>query len=170
MRRLLTTVGVFMALAGAATSQEPRQGSAKASLPDNTRQSFRAESPAAENDVRTARIELDAGNLFFRESNYPRAIESFNRALALDPSFFQAHYNLGVAYVDARQFREALAAFKEALVLRPGFPAVLKYLGSLHQKLGEFEMATQYFSDWLVIDPKAAEAHNGLGAAWARLG
>src|SRR5213079_1493054 len=116
MRRLLTTVGVFMALACAATGQEPRQGSAKASLPDNTRQSFRAESPTAENDVRTARIELDAGNLFFRESNYPRALESSHRAIALDPSLVQAHYTPGVAYIDAPQFREELAAVKEALV------------------------------------------------------
>ena len=47
------------------------------------------------------------------------AIAQFQEALKNDPTFVQAHSNLGIAFVQKGQADKALAQFQEALRLQP---------------------------------------------------
>jgi protein O-GlcNAc transferase len=53
------------------------------------------------------------------EGDATAAIEHFERAIALDPNLFDAHFNKGVTYLHAKQFEPAIAAFETACRLRP---------------------------------------------------
>jgi Flp pilus assembly protein TadD len=47
------------------------------------------------------------------------AIEKYDRAIQMDPSFSMAHYMRGMALRKARRFREAADAYAECLRLEP---------------------------------------------------
>ena len=58
---------------------------------------------------------VDYGNGGF----FPQAAELFRRALRLDPQYIDAHYGLGRAYSDMREWDKAVESFEQVLALDP---------------------------------------------------
>jgi polysaccharide biosynthesis/export protein len=50
---------------------------------------------------------------------FPQAAEILQRAVKLDPQFLDAHFALGHAYFDMRQWKNAIGSFERALELSP---------------------------------------------------
>jgi protein involved in polysaccharide export with SLBB domain len=59
---------------------------------------------------------------------FPQAAELFRRALRLDPQNVDAHYGLGRAYSDMRQWDKAVASFERVIALDPKDKDALKRL------------------------------------------
>jgi tetratricopeptide (TPR) repeat protein len=58
------------------------------------------------------------------EANQPaEAIQDFDRAIALNPTYSEAYYNRGNARADANRRPEAIRDYDEAIALKPGFAA-----------------------------------------------
>lgn len=93
-----------------------------------------------------ARKEFARASEASRKNDSPSAVEHLARAIELDPDFMEAHYNLGVQYLQSGQFPLALPEFEKAVVLDPGVPAAWVNLAStwLHLKrLVEAEAAAR---------------------------
>lgn len=63
----------------------------------------------------------------FRAGNLGAAIAHFQQAIAYDPQFHSAHYNLGLAYFDQGHYAAAIAPFAQAYALHPNFPIARAY-------------------------------------------
>lgn len=63
------------------------------------------------------------------------AVTNFDRALALDPNFAEAHLSRGQALLQLGQLEEAKAACVTAAKLRPRDPQPLLFLGAALRKL-----------------------------------
>ena len=50
---------------------------------------------------------------------FPQAVEILQRVVKLDPQFADAHYALGHAYFDLKQWRNAIESLKAAVELNP---------------------------------------------------
>jgi tetratricopeptide (TPR) repeat protein len=59
-----------------------------------------------------------------RAVQYPKAIQSFTFALKLDPNSMNAHYNLGLTYLETRQFELANAHAQRAYALGASLPGL----------------------------------------------
>ena len=53
------------------------------------------------------------------QSKLEEAEASYNQAIALQPNYFEAHYNLGGALREQGKLEEAEASYKQAIVLKP---------------------------------------------------
>ena len=47
------------------------------------------------------------GQQFYRKGQWEQALSNYQKAVALDPSYAQAHYDLGIVYEDLQQFDKA---------------------------------------------------------------
>jgi tetratricopeptide (TPR) repeat protein len=56
-----------------------------------------------------------------QRGNLTSAITNYQRAISLDPSYAQAHYNLGDAYEDGLEYERALVEYQRALLADPEF-------------------------------------------------
>lgn len=86
------------------------------------------------------------------------ARSAFERAIALDPSYAQAHYNLGVALVDARADDTAYVHFQRATELTPDFVEAMFNLGVLDKRAHRHQTALLHFSKVLKLQPKHESA------------
>jgi len=95
------------------------------------------------------------------------AMQAYRRAGQLDGSYFEAHYLLGLAALEARSFRLALSAWETALVLRPD-SADARYNFALTLKAANYpnDAATE-LEKLLGMHADEARGHLTLGNLYA---
>lgn len=64
------------------------------------------------------------GIYYFRGKKLPASIESFKKALELEPNSLNAHYNLGLAYVETKQYDLANVHAQSAYRLGASVPGL----------------------------------------------
>ena len=109
-------------------------------------------------------------------SRGPEALEQFKRALALDPKFTDARFDLASVEAEGGQWQEAAADFKQVLVERPDDARAHQHLGEVlflwgdqFAKAGQLEQAAARYREALRYRAADAELHMSLGVALARL-
>jgi tetratricopeptide (TPR) repeat protein len=55
------------------------------------------------------------------KGDYDGAIKNLEASIELDCNVFETYYNLGVAYIEARQFDKAVCSLEKALKLNPRY-------------------------------------------------
>jgi tetratricopeptide (TPR) repeat protein len=93
------------------------------------------------------------------------AIAEYQQALALDPKYALAHYNLGLALEGKDRLDDAIAQYKKALDIDPKYATAHNNLGVALAIKGRLNDAIAKFKQAVALDPKFAEAHINLGNA-----
>ena len=105
-----------------------------------------------------ARAAMTEGKQAFAQQNFPKAIDSFKRALAADPNNPEAHTYMGFILVQAGHSDGALMAFDKALVQAPNMPMALWGKGMvLYQEKKDYIGARQIFERLLNLMPPGDE-------------
>jgi tetratricopeptide (TPR) repeat protein len=114
---------------------------------------------------------------FQTPGNIDAAIDTFNRAIALDPRYAPAYAGLGGAFWqkfeasnEARRIEQARNACAQAVALDPELPASHTCLATIALGTGAVEVAVQEFQRALDREPTSDEANLGLARAQARSG
>jgi tetratricopeptide (TPR) repeat protein len=109
----------------------------------------------------------DAANLQ-RQNKVADAISEYTQAIATDPSYPQAYYNLAIAYADTGQTERALDNYELALMADPNYVnARFNYAIQL-QALGYTDDAITQYKKVLALSPNDATTHLLLGRLYAR--
>jgi tetratricopeptide (TPR) repeat protein len=94
------------------------------------------------------------------KENCETAIQMLQKAIVLNPSFAEAHYELGKALLQAGRMDDAIVALKESVDLKPELAQAHYRLGQLYQKLGNLTLASAHFR--LFEASNKQEAHQDL--------
>jgi tetratricopeptide (TPR) repeat protein len=96
------------------------------------------------------------------------AIQAYQRTIDLDPSFYEAHYNLALAASEAGNLTSALSAYETALAVRPeSVDARYNFALTLKQS-NYFIDAANEFKKVLAAYPNEGRAHLALGNLYAQ--
>ena len=109
-----------------------------ANYTDNPRANVRAASPEARAEAKRLYKE---GVKYGLAGLYSQAVEVLQRAVKLDPQHADAHYALGHAYFDLKQWRNAIESLKIALQLNPKDDEARDRLGLARAMLWEEDNA-----------------------------
>lgn len=109
-------------------------------------------------------------NGYAKQGKIDEAIRSAQAALAVDPNYGVAHYNLANLYVDMERLSEAVAHYREALKV---YPRYLEAHGNLSRALtlmGQLPEAAAQYRAALKLQPGDARIRLGYGEVLARQG
>ena len=117
-------------------------------------------STAANDAAKAAELKkaFDEGVAASRGGRHDEAIEKFRAAIALAPSCFDCHFNIGVAYMAKKDEKAAEAAWKQALEVKADYPEALNALSTLYNNQKRFDEAS-------AMCAKAASAAGGSANA-----
>jgi len=122
------------------------------------------ERDSTSNDAKFALLEM--AKLRYREKDYPAAVATLGRRIALDPGSDEAYYYRGLSYKEMKQFPEALADLRQAVSLAPTkgdrhfwLAVTLSQADSLDAALEEFRATTEVDSS----SKNSAVAYQQLG-------
>lgn len=105
------------------------------------------------------------GNAHYMLGNLEQAVASYDVALALQPTFADAHYNRGTALRGLRLHPQAIEAFDRAIALMPDYVQAHNNRGNSLRDLGRPQEAIGSYERALTLKPDLAEAHNNRGTA-----
>ncbi len=93
------------------------------------------------------------GLVRLNDGEYGPAVDSFARALRLDPDFYAAYVNMALAFKHRGQWQEAIAANLEAIKRRPDRPDARINLGNLYYQFEQFDLAKENYQKVLEQEP-----------------
>ncbi len=92
-----------------------------------------------------------------------QAIEDFDQALRLDPSYALAYYNRGLAYKNLGEYRRAIEDFDQLLRLYPDDAYAYYDRGLAYDLLGDHARAIEDYDQTLRLDPDDSNAYTEAG-------
>lgn len=110
------------------------------------------------------------GEMCRRLGRLDEAIAAGKRAVQLTPEDADAHYNLGLALAEQKEYNAAISYYRCALALKPDYGLVWNNLGSALELMGDKPAAEKAYVKAVAINPKHSEAQNNLGAIYSEQG
>jgi tetratricopeptide (TPR) repeat protein len=111
---------------------------------------------AVQQNPNNAEAWTQLGHAYFDTNQPVKAIEAYNKSLALIPSNPPVLTDLGVMYRRNGQPEKAIEAFDKALASTPGFEQALFNKGVvLYNDLGDLGGALQAWRELLIVNPGA---------------
>ena len=83
----------------------------------------------------------------------------YRRAIEADPSYYEAHYNLGLATFDLKQYGESLGAYETALAVNPASIDARYNFALALEASGHYRDAVNELEQLLTVSAREARAH-----------
>lgn len=125
---------------------------------------------AVSNESETATIRRYEGLFHFLSGSNDEAINSYLRAIELDPDYIQAYYGWGIVLTDENKIAEAVAVYRTAIEIDPTFVPVLSNLSHLYIEQKLYVEAITEATQAITLDEQYAPAYINRGNAYERLG
>jgi len=104
------------------------------------------------------------------QANFENADVHYKKALAIDPSDGQLHFNFANNLAKQGRLDKAAEHYRVSLGLRPGHAQTYNGLGVVMARQGRLDEAVSYYGQALQADPDNPFIHNNMGFALARKG
>jgi tetratricopeptide (TPR) repeat protein len=105
------------------------------------------------------------GGYLFDKGRTKEAIEHFQKAIQIDPTFFESFNNLGLALAAEGRFDEAIKNYRKAIQVGPNEVGPLNNLGMALAGRNQFDDAIESYKKAIRINPNYTEALDNLGSA-----
>ncbi|MCL4255705.1 MAG: tetratricopeptide repeat protein, partial [Anaerolineae bacterium] len=107
----------------------------------------------------TADDYFEQGKLYYLADDYPKAIENYTQAIALNPNYHQAYNNRGDIHRLMGDYDSALADFEQAIRLNP--TDYYPYYNSSHvyYRLGNYDNALTQINQAISLEMLDEEAY-----------
>lgn len=102
--------------------------------------------------------------------NLTAAIQLYEQALAFNPRYVRAVYDLGVAYAEARQQDKAIFMYDMAILLEPNFAEAYNNLAVIMREKGNLDIAVKACQAALQIRPSFPQCLNNLATIYTAQG
>jgi serine/threonine-protein kinase len=109
-------------------------------------------------------LKTQIGYVHFFHRNVDRAVEQFEKVLAVEPTFAFAHYALGDACTQTGQFERAITEFNHAIALAGRSVNYVGVLGYAYGRSGNRDRARDHLEELT-----ARAAHGYVPAMWSAL-
>ena len=117
-----------------------------------------------------SRPHYNLGAALAQSGDVAGAMESYGKAIALDPDNISAHINLGKILSDSGKPEQALQHLLTAVNINPRSKTAHLNAGSVLLELNSLDGAVSHFRAAIAIDPYYARAYNNLAVAYAGSG
>ena len=102
----------------------------------------------------------------YGEGDYQASIESYNRALDLNPFLYLAYFMRGAAHTNTGNFDHAIADYDKAIALRSDYVAAYADRAAAYIKRGDYDQAIADCDRAIELNPDYAIAYVTRGAAY----
>ncbi len=116
-----------------------------------------------------ASVHVTLGMILTGTGEYEKAIDSFERAIEIDPINSDAFRGIARAYEQIGEFDEAESVYKRAIRLRPSYWVGYNLLGGFYYRRAQYENAIEQYRRVTELTPDNIAGYVNLGAIYFEL-
>jgi len=109
------------------------------------------------------------GRSYEQDRLYDKAIESYEKAIELNPTHYEAYNNMGAAYNKLGDYKKAEEYLRKAINLNHNNEYAYNNLGNVLYATGRYNEAEKAYLSAISINKFFHEAHNNLGGVYMEL-
>ena len=98
------------------------------------------------------------------------AITSYKKAIAIEPNYVDAYYNLGFALREQGDLEEAIKNFNKVISLNPNYVDAYNNMAATLEKQGKLEEALKAYKKAVAIKPDYADAYYNMASTLEKQG
>lgn len=111
----------------------------------------------------------DLGKTYLDKKNFYDAIETYKKAIKLEPENYDAWFYLAFALKENNQVDDAIIAYEKALMINPESTSAYRNLGNIYYTVkNNPAMAVKYYEKLHQLQPENLKAKGALGAAYLK--
>jgi Tfp pilus assembly protein PilF len=110
------------------------------------------------------------GAAFANREQLNKAIENFDKAIALNPNDYLAYSNRGAAFEKMGRLDKAIESYDRAVTLNPNDFTAYYNRGITFAGMGQLKKAIKDFEQAIALNPNNYMAHNNMGILYSRTG
>lgn len=103
------------------------------------------------------------GNALAAQNKFKDAVAAFKKAIEIDPTVAEMHFNMGILLTNQNRAEEAANAYRKAVRLKPELTDAHYNLGFALQSVGKFAQAAESYQTAIQQQPGFFEAITNLG-------
>ncbi len=104
------------------------------------------------------------GIAYHQLMDFDYALEYYEKALEVDPSYAEAINNIGTVYYAQKRHKKAIKCYQEALEHAPYSASIYSNLGTAHFARKKYDEAFAAYQKALELDPQVFEHRNTAGS------
>lgn len=108
------------------------------------------------------RVYNNLGDVYIKENDYDKAIESFTKSYQIFPQYADAMHNLGIVYMMKKDLVNAEKYMAMSLRTKPDLVPAWEKMGVIYYQKGDLERSKMFFMKALELDPSAGLANGAL--------
>lgn len=85
---------------------------------------------------------------------FEKSIKYFNKILEIDPNYYRAIYNIGIAHFNMGDMNKAMRAYNDAIKIKPDYKHCYYNIGLIYEIKDNLKEALKFYKKALEIDPK----------------
>jgi tetratricopeptide (TPR) repeat protein/glycosyltransferase involved in cell wall biosynthesis len=106
------------------------------------------------------------GTLRCQQEQYAEGVSFLRRAIAVQPSFAEGHYNLAAALQNLEKSDEAIFHYQRAIALRHNYPEAHFNLGNIYKLQEQYEQARRQYQQAIALRENYPKAWRSLGSVY----
>jgi predicted Zn-dependent protease len=110
------------------------------------------------------------GDVYYKEKNYPTAVEQYNKSIQYDSSYVYAYYGIANCEREMRNYGNAEMYYKKAIKLYPMYSSAHFGLGIVYYNTNRWQEAADYLENSTIFDDNIPSSHALLGLTYEKLG
>ena len=126
--------------------------------------------PKPSDNELASRAFFSIGYFLYQGNKTKKALSAYDKAIVLNPDFWEAFYNRGIVRYDFKQYAEAMADFNKVIELNHNVASAYHNRGILKSELKDCEGAIADFNEAIILKPDHVEVYNNRGIAKSKLG
>ncbi|MCH7753670.1 tetratricopeptide repeat protein [candidate division KSB1 bacterium] len=109
------------------------------------------------NEISDKEVKLINGIRYYKNKEYEKAIDEFQKVIETYPDYKEAHSILGNAYFRIRKYDEASSAYQRVRQLDPKDETAYENMGVIYANRGEYKQALGEWKRVLELNPERTD-------------
>jgi tetratricopeptide (TPR) repeat protein len=113
---------------------------------------------------------FNSGVHFYKQREFSKAIQAYQKVIEVDPTYIEAYNNLGIIYQMLGDVDKAFGFYQKSTEINPRYEKGYNNLGILLFLKGHYEEAQEAFQKSLTMNSNNIESHINLGTLFKKKG
>ena len=113
---------------------------------------------------------FNQGVKLYQEYDYPKAIASFDKAIAADPANYKVYTAKGIALCFEGDYKGGMALIQKTLDMNPGYVPAFYDLAMAYKLQNNYDQSLYWFEKTIQGDPRNTWSYYGIATIYADRG